>query len=72
LPNITFEPTKPVDLGTMLKNGCERITVIMVYHDMFVGAQQQGKKNIVTCHELIQKHVAEVKCQAEGTKIKKG
>jgi hypothetical protein len=23
LPNITFEPRKPVNLGTMIKNGCK-------------------------------------------------
>ena len=78
LPNITFEPRKPVDLGTMIKNCCECITGMMVYHDMVAGAQQQGAKKYcdMPSHlprgELIQKHVAEVLRQAEGANVKKG
>ena len=44
LPNITYEPRKPVELGTMIKNGCECITGMMVYQDVVHGAQQQGDK----------------------------
>ena len=78
LPNITFEPRKPVNLGTMIKNGCECITGMMVYHDMVAGAQQQGSKKYcdMPSHlprgELIQKHVAEVLRQAEGANVKRG
>ena len=78
LPNITFEPHKPVNLGTMIKNGCECITGMMVYHDMVAGAQRQGANNYcdMPSHlprdELIQKHVVEVLHQAEGANVKKG
>ena len=48
LPNITFEPCKPVNLGMMIKNGCECITGMLVYHDIVAGVQQQGSKNVVT------------------------
>ena len=78
LPNITFESCKPVNLGNMIKNGCECITGMMVYHSMVTGAQQQGQKKYCDMpsqlprREMIQKHVAEVLCQAEGTNIKEG
>lgn len=34
LPNITFEPRKPVNLGTMLRNCAERSTGILLYHQI--------------------------------------
>ena len=34
LPNITFEPRKPKNLGTMVKNGAECISGIMTHHDI--------------------------------------
>ncbi len=77
LPYITFEPRKPVDLGTMIKNGCECITGMMVYHDMVAGARQKGEKkyydmpSYLPCGELIQKHVVEVLRQAEGANVKR-
>ena len=76
LPNITFEPGKPVNLGTMINNGCECISGIMVYHNVVAGAVQQGKKKYcdmtlhLPCGELMQKHVAEVLGQAEGAHVK--
>ncbi len=44
LPNITFEPRKPVDLGMMIKNGCECVTGMFVYHDILKGTVQQSSK----------------------------
>jgi hypothetical protein len=34
MPNITFEPRKPVDLGTMITNGCKCITGMLFYHNI--------------------------------------
>ncbi len=76
--DITFEPRKPVNLGTMIKNGCKCITGIMVYHDIVSGSTQQGAKKYakMTSHlprgELIHQHVAEVLHQVEGAKVPKG
>ena len=78
LPNITFEPRKPVNLGTMIKNGCECITGMMVHHDIVMGSVHQGAKkyNDETSHlprgEQILGHVAEVLRQAEGANVQKG
>jgi hypothetical protein len=78
LPNITFEPRKPVDLGTMIKNGCECVTGMFVYHDIVKGTVQQSSKKYCNMKshlprgEPILSHVAEVLRQAEGSGIKKG
>ncbi len=48
LPNIMYEPRKPVNLGTMIKNGCECITGMFVYHDVVRGLAQQDQRNIAT------------------------
>ena len=77
LPNITFEPRKPVDLGTKIKNGCECIIGMFVYHDIVKGAAQQSLKNHCNMKshfprsEPILSHVAGVLRQAEGAGIKK-
>ena len=34
LPNITFEPRKPKNLGTMLRDGAESVTGILLYHQI--------------------------------------
>ncbi len=44
LPNITFKPRKPKLLGTMLKNGVEATTGIMVTQDIVEGADAQREK----------------------------
>jgi hypothetical protein len=78
LPNITFEPRKPVNLGTMIRNGCECRSGIMVHHDIVKGTVQQGNKkyNREQSHlpkkEPILAHVAEVLRQAEGANVIKG
>ncbi len=45
LPNFTFEPRKRKPLGTMLKNGVEATTGIMVTQDIAEGADAQREKN---------------------------
>ena len=44
LPNITFEPRKPVPLGTMLRNCVECITGAMVYQDIVMHPEMQQRK----------------------------
>ena len=39
LPNIFYKPRKPVDLGTMLKNGVEAVTG-MLAHQGVVGSPE--------------------------------
>ena len=46
LPNITFEPRKPKNLGTMVKNGAECITGFMTHHDIVQAPGDQEKKGI--------------------------
>ena len=41
LPNITSEPHKPVDLGSMYRDGVECITGIFVHHDIAQAPTQQ-------------------------------
>lgn len=75
LPNITFEPRKPVDLGTMIRNGVECVTGIFVHHDIVQGAAQQSNKKYLgePSHlpkgEKINTHIAEVLRQAEGAGV---
>ena len=65
LPNITFEPRKPKPLGTMLKNGVEATTGIMVTQDIVEGADAQrvkkynGDVSSLPRKEPIMGHVAE-------------
>ena len=39
LPNTSFEPRKPVPLGTMFKNGVECISGIFAFQDVVMGAE---------------------------------
>ena len=78
LPNITFEPRKPVDLGTMFKNAIECCTGIFVNHDIVRGAVEQGMKDYtgdpssLPRGEPILGHTAEVLRQCEKSQVKKG
>ena len=80
LPNITHEPRKPVDLGTMLRDGVECITGIFVYHDIVQAPTQMWEKKYLKpptkSHlpkgEVINYHLAEVLRQAENGKLEKG
>ena len=44
LPNITYEPRKPVDLGTMLRNAAECHTGILMHIDPVMSPERQGHK----------------------------
>ena len=44
LPNITFEPRKPVPLGTMLRNCVECISGSMAYQDVVMHPEMQQQK----------------------------
>ncbi|KAG7337194.1 hypothetical protein IV203_017399 [Nitzschia inconspicua] len=41
LPKITFEPRKPVPLGTMLRNSLDCVTGILVHQDIAMAAEVQ-------------------------------
>ncbi len=45
LPNCTFEPRKPVPLGTMFHNGVECITGLLVVQDVVQNSEQQSRKD---------------------------
>ena len=78
LPNITYEPRKPKPLGTMLKNGVEATTGIMVTQDIVEGADSQREKKYtgdvssLPRHEPIMAHVAETLRQCESANVAKG
>jgi hypothetical protein len=44
LPNITFEPRKPVPLGTQFKNGIECLAGTMVFQDIVQAPEIQKRK----------------------------
>ena len=78
LPNYTYEPRKPVPLGTMFKNSAECATKCMVFQDVVKAAEVQSAKKY--CDELshtpgdndILQSVAEVLRQVEGAGIPPG
>ena len=78
LPNITFEPRKPKNLGTMIRNSAECITGMIIHHDIVQSSAEQAKKKYVDEKsslpkgEKIHVHVAEVLRQAERAKVAKG
>eukprot|EP00957_Ditylum_brightwellii_P145175 11057528-Ditylum_brightwellii.AAC.1 len=44
LPNITYEAHKPVELGTMFKNGMECVSGIFKYQDIIQAPEVQQRK----------------------------
>ena len=80
LPNITSEPRKPVDLGSMYRDSVECITGIFVHHDIVQAPTQQWHKkysnpptkSALPKKEVIQYHTAEVLRQAENAKVVPG
>lgn len=78
LPNYTFEPRKPVDLGTMLKNGIECISGILVFQDVVQQPEHQqqkkfqGEQSHLPDRAPIQAHTAEVLRQVEGARCESG
>ena len=75
LPNISFEPRKPVPLGTMFKNGVECISGVFAYQDVVMGAEVQQRKSyfgdnsIVPGQQTIPSHTAEVMRQVDGANV---
>jgi hypothetical protein len=47
LPNYTYEPRKPVPLGTMFRNGVECITGVIVVQDVVQLSEQQSQKDFL-------------------------
>lgn len=78
LPNVTFEPRKPVPLGTMLKNGVECLTGCLVYQDVVQLKEQQQRKDFFNADShlpddsKISAHTAEVLRQVEGANVVPG
>ena len=78
LPNITYEPRKPKPLGTMLRNGVEATTGIMVTQDIVEGAEAQrekrytGDESSLPLREPIMVHVAETLRQCESANVTQG
>lgn len=78
LPNYTYEPRKPVPLGTMFRNGAECITGCFVFQDVVQNPEIQIQKDYygeLSClpHESdIKQHTAEVLRQVEGAGVQKG
>jgi hypothetical protein len=44
LPNYTYEPRKPVDLGTMFRNGVECTSGLIVFQDVVMNPEFQYTK----------------------------
>jgi hypothetical protein len=86
LPNITFEPRKPVPLGTQLKNGVECLSGVMAFQDVVQAPEKQKKKGFfysdfetltpqkscLPTYPEIQAHTAEVLRQVDGAEVEAG
>jgi len=78
LPNYTFEPRKPVPLGTMFRNGVECISGILVVQDVVQNPEMQslkdyfGDTSTLPDNSEITAHTAEVLRLVDGAKIPKG
>jgi hypothetical protein len=44
LPNYTYEPQKPVPLGTMFRNGAECMSGVLVFQDVVQLTEVQSRK----------------------------
>jgi hypothetical protein len=77
-PNYTYEPQKPVPLGTMFCNGVECISAILVFQDVVQNPELQsrkdfhGEKSSLPGQPLITAHPAEVLRQVDGANIPEG
>ena len=78
LPNYTFEPRKPVPLGTMFRIGVECITGLLVVQDVVQNSEQQSRKDYsfvrsnLPDKSPILAHTAEVLRLVEGADIPQG
>ena len=55
LPNITHEPRKPKDLGTMFRNCCECLSGSTVNHDSVAMPEKQNQKSIMVSNLISKK-----------------
>jgi hypothetical protein len=78
LPNFTFEPRKPIPLGTMFRNGVECISGLLVFQDVVQNPEMQSCKSYfneessLPGNPPITAHAAEVLRQVEGAQIAEG
>ena len=79
LPNYTFEPRKPIPLGTMFCNGVECMVGTMDYQDVVQLPEQQHRKKyhgeqsaLPGKEQLIGASTAEVLRQVEGAEVVRG
>ena len=86
LENLSFEPRKPVPLGTELKNSVECMTGILTYQDVQMAPEKQKRKayyyqdadnmtpelSHLPERDKIAAHVAEVLRQVEGSNLEPG
>jgi hypothetical protein len=78
LPNYTFEPRKPILLGTMLRNGVECTSGVLVFQDIVQPPEVQARKayqGVVSSlpnQPDIVAHTAEVLRQVEGAGLEEG
>jgi hypothetical protein len=78
LPNYTYEPRKPVPLGTMFRNGAECLSGIIVHQDVVQMSEVQSRKKYFNDKSslpgdvFISAHAAEVLRQVEGAKLPVG
>jgi len=78
LPNYTFEPRKPVPLGTIIRNGIKCISGILIHQDVVQLPELQALKefhdepsHLPGCPE-IPAHVAKVLRQIKGAGLPRG
>ncbi len=75
LPNYTFEPRKPVPLGTMFRNGVECISGCISFQDIVMLPEHQqekdyfGEESVLPDKSKIKSHTAEVIRQVEGAGV---
>jgi hypothetical protein len=75
LPNYTYEPRKPVPLGTMFRNGVECVSGMLVIQDVVQNPEQQalkpyfGTMSTLPDGSDITAHTAEVLRLVEGANI---
>ena len=86
LPNISFEPRKPVPLGTQLKNGVKCLSSMFVFQDIVQVAEVQQQKEFLfddyeegipamssmPSNPEMAAHVAEVLRQVKGAGVPDG
>jgi Transposase IS4 len=88
LPNITFEPRKPVPLGTQFRNAAECFTGCLMFQDIVQTSEEQKRKKYFFVNQdaergeiemshlpgkhKMQAHVAEVLRQVEGAGVVEG